>query len=90
MATTIWKKQLQMVDKQLVQLPRGSEILFVGVQDRNLCIWFRCDPRQPLEARPIGIVGTGHPYCPEAEDSRYIGSVIQPPFVWHVFEPKVA
>lgn len=88
MHTTIWKKQLLLLEKQLVELPRGAEILFVADQSNIICIWYRCDPSQPLEKRPIGIVGTGHP-APEKIDSRYIGSVLQDggKYIWHVFEP---
>ena len=85
--TTVWKTVLKPTDIQIVDLPRGAEIIFCGEQRGNICIWYRCDETAPKEQRKIAICGTGSP-CPDAGQGSYIGSVIMHggALVFHLFE----
>lgn len=80
----IYKYKLKITDIQCVSLPEGAELLSVGNQNGNLCLWARVDPDRPEETLTIEIIGTGNP-IPEAKRS-FIGTVIIDPFVWHVYE----
>ena len=83
----IWKFQLEITDRQDVEMPVGSEILYAGNQHEQLCLWVMCDGTYPKKSRLIEIVGTGHPIKPQRNHRRhFIGTVIIDPFVWHVFE----
>lgn len=86
--TTIYKYVLQAVDYQEVEMPSGARILSVQNQYDEIVIWAKVFTTAEPERRQIHIFGTGSP-LPEMAKLMYIGSVHQPPFVWHVFEePK--
>lgn len=83
---TIWKYPLDLQDKQTVMMPEGAEILTVQMQGAA-CLWALVDSRNVLTDRVIEIFGTGNPmHSDMGVERRYIGTIQQPPFVWHVFE----
>lgn len=88
---TIYKYQLQIVDHQLVQIPKKATFLSVQFQENQLCMWLIVDTeRMDLEAAHISIFGTGHE-LPDSVDSAkywYLGTVQQfnGKLVWHIFE----
>lgn len=54
----VYKYQL---DRDVVQLPEGAEVLHVGVQENSLCAWALVDPmKRAIEPR-FRVAGTGHP-----------------------------
>lgn len=56
------------------EMPRGAEILYVGEQGNDVCVWALVDPGVAInEERSINAYGTGHtvPTSP----GRYLGSV---------------
>lgn len=89
----------QSPEPQLVPgIPRGAEILSVGVQENELVLWVMFEDTgakmPPLALRKILVVWTGHLF-PKAEPMRFIGTVTtlsedkrweQMPLVWHVFD----
>lgn len=81
---TIWKYAISMTETQVIQMPAGAQILHVGQQQRNLCLWAMVDPQFPCEDRTIEIVGTGNPMA--SRRRKYLGTAWIDPFVWHVFE----
>ena len=84
----IWKYQLQIRDVQPVYMPSRAEILSAHEQDGEICIWAMVDPSCPKIRRFIEILGTGNP-VPNMEEGisrKLIGTVVMPPYVWHVFE----
>ncbi len=85
MTQTIWKTTLQVVDMQTVQLPRGAEILCAREQFEDVCLWFKCDPKEPPEQRKIFIYPTGGA---APTDARYLGTVslMGGNLIYHVFE----
>jgi hypothetical protein len=88
MTWTIWKASLQVQDMQVVDMPRGAQILYVREQGGVPCVWFWCDTKQPKEPRLIATIGTGHD-APIPGEGRYLGSyfVRDGQYVFHVFEP---
>jgi hypothetical protein len=82
---TIFKYGLDLTDKQKIQLPAGAIILSTMMQYGQLRLWCEVESETTrTEEREIMIVGTGNPINSTAY--KYIGSVIDGSFVWHVFE----
>lgn len=70
-------------------LPKGTEILRVGMQHSVVTLWALIDPDEGVwEVRRFVRYGTGH----EVHGvNLYIGTVFDGPFVWHIFEyPEIA
>ncbi len=87
----VWRFPLKLADRVEIQMPTAAQILSVHVQAAdsdtfNICLWAICQPDAPKEWRNFVIVGTGHPMPYDL--GRFIGTVLMPPFVWHVFEVK--
>lgn len=86
---TIWKYNLSRTDLQKIQMPIDAELLYVDNQG-GPTLWALVDTDNPSVERLICIVGTGHP-IPGPEISgrfayAYVGSVLDGPFVWHIFD----
>jgi hypothetical protein len=75
---------LKDTDRQVVLMPQNARILCVMNQQGSVTMWAEVDTTSVIKGRVFQIVGTGIP-MPEVE-LTYIGSVQQPPFVWHVYE----
>lgn len=85
---TVWKFPTPLYEirgpTNVIAMPRGAEVLAVGTQGLELCLWARVDPTAPVENRLFAFVGTGHP---APHDGRYVGLVsFDGPLVIHVFE----
>ena len=82
---TVWKFQLPVRDVLELTGPKPLEIVHVGPDGpADLLVWAEVDPARPPITRHLRVVGTGNPVPPEV--TRHIGSVMAPPFVWHVYE----
>lgn len=83
---TIYKFPLQTVDRQVLSMPGSARILCAMNQHGLVTIWAEVDSSMSKEDRTFWIVGTGSnmPNVPLI----YIGSVSQPPFIWHVYEEQ--
>lgn len=74
---TIWKYPLQLVDKQVIDMPYGAKLLTVQVQHEIPCVWVAVDQPEPIFKAPVTfwIVGTGRQIPMEAvTKSGYLGS----------------
>ncbi len=81
----IWKFQLDGTHE--LDMPEEAKILTVGNQHHHITLWAEVDPGAVPETRRFRVYGTGHPF--EASESLvYLGTVQEPPFVWHVFEQR--
>jgi len=60
MGKTIWKFPLVLSDRIIVSMPKGAEILHVGLQGGTPCLWALVDPDAPKIAREFRAFGTGH------------------------------
>lgn len=81
---TIYKYPL----KDTIFLPQGAKVLSVGDQEGERVLWALVDTNNLLEARNFSIIGTGWDVTndPGIHHSKFIGTIHQPPFVWHVFD----
>jgi len=69
-----------------VSLPAGARIVHAGMQGTKLCIWSIVEPSQETVLRQLVVVGTGREV---RNDAIYIGTVMDGPYVWHVFDISV-
>ncbi len=83
---TIWKFPLPLTDNPMVEMPQDALVLDVQIQHGEICLWAVVDGKAPLENRSFFVVGTGHPM--PAHAGRYVRTVQQDRFVWHVFEER--
>ena len=85
MPYTVWKAILKPADVQEIDVPEHAEILTARDQHEQLCVWFKCNPNNPVTKRTIAIVGTGHP---APGGGRYVGTgfLHGGQLVFHVFE----
>ena len=82
--STIWKFELE-ITVQNITIPTGAEILSVANQHGTICLWAFVEPNNPKIERVIEVVGTGWMLEP-MKKRKFIGTVLDGSFVWHVFE----
>jgi hypothetical protein len=90
---TIWKYEIEVTDRQEIELPLGAEFLpFVaqqpGQRAHMLTLWAYV-PRvedDRMQKVPVYVVGTGNSIPDEVGQHGYLGSVQSGVFVWHVFK----
>lgn len=81
----VWKFSfLSPESHQIFNVPRGAKVLSVDLQSNIICIWMLVDPKNLLVEREFRVVGTG--WDTDREAHEFVGTVIDGPFVWHVFE----
>jgi hypothetical protein len=88
--SVIWKTRLSL-GTTTVAMPKGSQVLSVGNQREEICLWFKV-PRANgdglIDARIFEVHGTGHPIEDGPGELEYIGTVqfASDNTVFHVFE----
>ena len=87
-AQAIWKYTIDKIGENLIEMPKGSEVLSVGKQDRLPVIWVLVDPSQPFETRNIVNVFTGRELATaQGGLLRFLGTIqIEEHEVVHIFE----
>jgi hypothetical protein len=80
----IWKYSLVETDLQAISVPMGANFISVAVQDGIIWAWAEVNETAPRVSVTIEIIGTGNPVAPARR--RFIGTVLNAPFVWHVYE----
>lgn len=76
---TIFKYQIEI---NSLLIPTGAEFLSVQMQHGEITSWWRVDPEAPTERIRFDVVGTGHLV---QDDGRFLGTVQDGSFVWHIF-----
>lgn len=87
---TIWKYPLEVTDDQYIEMPSGSKILTVQIQNAIPCLWAMVYPERPKERRHIRMHGTGH-LIGDSLRLKYISTfqIQDGALVFHVFEVGV-
>lgn len=83
---TIWKYQLERIGETSISMPKGAEILNIGIQGNWLCLWALVDTEAEKESRCFMVYGTGWEI--DNIELSYIDTFITEIgfFVWHFFE----
>lgn len=90
---TIFKYPIEIVDEQVVMVPAGAKPLHFDLQkvprrpiehfEGEPTLWLEVDDSATKVPLRLFVVGTGNPIPPNAVN--YIGTVLMPPFVWHLY-----
>lgn len=80
---TIWKLTLS-VGVNGFELPVGAKLLSVAMQNDAIMLWAEVKSDARRTTRRVTVVGTGWD-MQHLGDAIFVGTVIQGPFVWHVF-----
>jgi hypothetical protein len=82
---TVWKFAFEIEDVLRVQMPIGASVVHVGCDPSGVpCFWALVLPKAATEIRTFQLRGTGERVGDEC--GAHVGSFVQGPFVWHVFE----
>lgn len=81
---TVFKYPLSM-GGTLLEIPKSAKALRFDFENRTSpCLLIELLTDDPCVTRRFDIFGNGHP-LPEGLCS-YVGTCLQPPFVWHCYE----
>ncbi len=88
---TIYKYLFKTTDRQLIELPKGFEILTIQTQSGIPCLWILADFKsKELESVEIETFGTGHDvyHINGKTERKYIGTyqLNDGKFIGHVFQ----
>lgn len=83
---TIWKYDLDVINRQVLDMPSGAEILSVQCQGGAPKLWAEVETDRGTEKRIILTIGTGH--LMSNDRVRYLGTYQRDrgAFIGHVFE----
>ena len=70
-----------------LELPEGAEILTVGAQGEDICIWVKVDTDKPTVKRSFQTYGTGME-MDSNKNHDFIGTTFLGSLVFHTFEIK--
>lgn len=84
---TIWKFELEITDEQYIKAPLNMTPLSAQIQNGQLVLWGIVDPKGYVGNHRVLIVGTGNPLPDMIIEgmSKYLSTVQDGAFVWHVF-----
>lgn len=86
MSQVIYKYQVLIDDQFSIDLPKGAQVLSVGVQHDRPYVWVLQDPGAPLYRRLFAVATTGNPLPPGCD--KFIGTfqLMGGRFIGHLFE----
>lgn len=84
---TIWKFNLSKSKTYQLLMPEGANILCTNIQNGEICLWAEVEDNSNVsEWRYFYIFGTGWELPDNLDNYKYIGTVFENQFVWHVYE----
>lgn len=80
---TIWKYEVGL-GQTTITIPVGSIIVSAGLDPATggLAVWAEVESDSPTETLEITVAGTGK----KRPRGSFVGSVMQGPFMWHIYE----
>jgi hypothetical protein len=92
MSRQVWKFPLGTM--AVLSAPASAKVVLVALDSATdqPAIWLEVDQDLPKVERIFGIYGTGHSIEGNGgfPSPLHVGSVVQAPFVWHVYELRTA
>lgn len=67
-----------------IKIHESHKILTAQEQNGVICIWAEVDTDTPIINKPLYVIGTGTGFISEA--TRYVATVQQDKFIWHIYE----
>lgn len=69
-----------------VYIPSGSQILSAAIVNREIVLYTGVpDPDATMTEKPVQIVGTGKELAADGKSWKFLATLVQEPFVWHIF-----
>ena len=68
-----------------VSMPKDSTVRSVGMQGGKIIVWASVSDCVPTVRHSFRILGTGIPHILPSS-AKFVGTVFDGPFVWHVFD----
>jgi hypothetical protein len=78
----IYKYDLGGLDHRKVLMPQGARVLSCGKQGNSIMVWAVVDSAAPTVIRRFFVTWTGR----LIEEGSFIGTILDGPYVWHVFD----
>jgi hypothetical protein len=82
----ILKYPLELVSSQRISMPTAAQILSVQMQQDRLVLWALVQEERRQEGRSFDIYGTGEAIDIDRGTGKYVATVQQNEFVWHIFD----
>jgi len=82
---TVWKYEIEVEDSPTIMAPGPLSIVHVEAVNGRLAVWVNVQPGAPEESVHMEVRGTGHP-SPDPWTCLHRATVLDGPFVWHVYE----
>lgn len=86
---TIYKFQFFVADEVKIEIVGLLQILSIGNQspgNNRLTLWAMVDTHAKANVITLRLIGTGNPVSDKVyRDGRFITTVKDDPFIWHVF-----
>ena len=82
----IFKYTLYGFADQEIEMPKGAKILSAGIQQGKIQVWALVDKHNKIETREFTVFGTGWPMNIKENALKFIQTIFDRDFVWHVFE----
>ncbi len=84
---TIWKFPLLVEDEQIINVPKGAQLLHIETQYNTPCLWAMVDELREKEPIKIFTCGTGQPINATVKQ-EYLGTyqLRGGQFIGHVFK----
>jgi hypothetical protein len=79
----VWKYPVMVADEFTVTMPETHTVVHVALQGAQAQMWVEVDTDSETWPTTFHVEGTGHPI---KSDSIHVGSWIEGPFVWHLYE----
>jgi hypothetical protein len=83
---TIHKYPITHNDRFSIAMPENAKILTAQKQGSYICIWAETDTNDLVGTREFILVGTGHPILVPERARKFIATIQDNQFVWHLFE----
>ena len=84
MRQMIYKYELPFTDESIIRLPLAAQVLNAQFQGSRLQLWALVRLPAAEEERRFYIMGTGQDFT--GREGRYVSTVQDGIFVWHIFE----
>lgn len=84
----IWKFPIEVIDQQILMVPKDAKFLDVQMQRETCCLWALCNQDAEKEERYLKIYGTGNPMPDDPGDYIATFQMHGGTLVFHVFESR--
>jgi len=86
MKKVIYKYEFGINDDIKIETHENAQLLKIGIHNNIICFWYLIEPKDKPKRYKFKIVGTGQEFEHDYAKLRFVDTVIDGGFVWHIFE----